>query len=101
MLNWRKILIPAAPKPTIKKTIFHFLQQKQIILPNPLKNFSDLTDFKKDLGLESLDVVEMILFLEQRYKINFDQATHIPCLNTVGALCDFTNALIQRETCLR
>ena len=92
ILNW---VSAKSDHRDIQRYIFQFLLRKKFLQAEDLPGLSAQTDFLQDLAMESLDVVELILSLEDRFGINFDQATHIPRLNTVEGLSNFTQELIQ------
>ena len=57
----------------------------------------DETHFEYDLGMDSIGIVELILHLERKFQIDFDQAEDIPRLDTLGALAQFTFQLAKGE----
>lgn len=55
------------------------------------------TRLKDDLGMDSMDIVELVVHLEKKFNIDINQAEHIPQLDTLGALTEFTFQLANRE----
>lgn len=77
----------------VQGLITNFLFQKNYISLKEVHLISPQTDFRNDLAMESLDVVELILQLEENFRVEFEEAREIPQLHTVGSLSQFTATL--------
>jgi acyl carrier protein len=68
-------------------------QIKQIIhekLGIETEKLRDGADFKDDLGVDSLDLIELRLEIEKRFSVNMPEET-AENLKTVGSLIEFVN----------
>lgn len=54
------------------------------------KDISEATDFYDDLGFDSLDCVELVLWIEHRYKFSISDSEVIHCA-TVGDVINLIN----------
>lgn len=77
----------------VEGLITNFLIQKKYISSKEAQRISPKTDFRKDLAMESLDVVELIIQLEEEFQVDFEEAREIPQLQTLGSLSQFTAKL--------
>ena len=58
-------------------------------------DITEATDFKDDLGLDSLDIVELLLQLEEEYGIHFDDVD-MTNITTVQDLLDAIEAQLNK-----
>ncbi len=68
-------------------------QIKQIIhekLGIEIEKLRDRADFKDDLGVDSLDLIELRLEIEKRFSVNMPEEI-AENLKTVGSLIEFVN----------
>ena len=54
------------------------------------------TNFKKDLGLDSFDFVNIICAIEEKYGVELEEDRYRR-LNTIGELIEYLNVLVQQE----
>lgn len=68
---------------------------RQIMLENyGIKDIDNSTDFKKDLGLNSFDLMNLVCLIEERYAIELDEEKYRK-MTTIGQMCDYLNTLIK------
>ncbi len=68
-------------------------QIKQIIhekLGIEIEKLTNRTDFKDDLGVDSLDLIDLRLEIEKRFSVNMPEEI-AENLKTVGSLIEFVN----------
>jgi acyl carrier protein len=90
ILNKRK---PSREPEGIRQEIMDFLKLHPIHGKCGLPALTEHTDLQYDLGLDSMDVVELILHLEKKYNLNFNQIENIPNLKTIGGIAHFTSGV--------
>lgn len=54
-------------------------------------------DFNKDLGLDSLDAVDMVIVLENAFKIKIRANYDPQQMRTMGDLCAFVQKLVEER----
>lgn len=70
---------------------------KDLILERIGRNVDKLEltqDITKDLGVDSIDLMDLIIGIETKYNIRFDDE-RIKSIKTVGDFLDYTNELIH------
>jgi acyl carrier protein len=68
---------------------------KQILSENyGIKDIDLNTDFKKDLGLNSFDLMNLVCLVEERYSIELDEEKYRK-MTTIGQMCDYLKTLIE------
>ena len=68
---------------------------RQILLENyGIKDIDNSADFKKDLGLNSFDLMNLVCLIEERYAIELDEEKYRKMI-TIGQMCDYLNTLIK------
>lgn len=72
-------------KQQIKELVIKIIIDKYLLEPVDILDNSHLKD---DLGLDSLDVLELAMDIENETKISFDDSD-IEGISTVGSLVDF------------
>ena len=58
-----------------------------------ITDISEGTDFKKELGLNSLDFMNLICIVEEKYGIELDEEKYRR-MTTVGELCEYLESLV-------
>ena len=51
------------------------------------------TDFKKDLGLNSFDFLNLICLFEENYNVELDEEKYRN-MSTIGELCEYLESLV-------
>ncbi|MBR4580971.1 MAG: hypothetical protein IKO32_07035 [Lachnospiraceae bacterium] len=51
------------------------------------------TDFKKDLGLNSFDFLNLICLFEEKYNVELDEEKYRN-MSTIGELCEYLESLV-------
>ena len=54
------------------------------------------TDFKRDLGLNSFDFLNLICIFEEKYNVELDEEKYRN-INTIGELCEYLEALVGTD----
>ncbi len=57
-----------------------------------LKDIEPETDFKRDLGLNSFDFLNLICIFEEKYNVELDEEKYRN-INTIGELCEYLESL--------
>lgn len=82
-------------KLTKQDLIQAIIQTTQERFPS-FKTIEPTTDFKEDLCLDSLDIVDVIMQIEKKYQINFDDQEDIPeSLSRLDKLASYTLDVIR------
>lgn len=79
----------------VRNAIVNYLTLAKQIGPQDPPSLSEEIDFQKDLGMDSMDIAELVIHLERVFKIDFYDADKIPPLHTLGRLTDFTYRLLN------
>lgn len=77
----------------VREVIVHFLIHSKENCQQASTSLPPETNLRNDLGMDSMDIVELVLHLEKHFGIDFDQAKDIPQLDTLGTLTEFTYQL--------
>lgn len=77
----------------IGQEIMDFLELHPICGKCGRSVLTEHTDLQYDLGMDSMDVVELILHLEKKYNLDFNQIENIPDLKTIGGIAHFTSGV--------
>ncbi len=54
------------------------------------------TDFKRDLGLNSFDFLNLICIFEEKYNVELDEEKYRN-INTIGELCEYLESLVGTD----
>lgn len=76
----------------IRQTIEEILIDHRWI--NPSRELDENADFQSDLGMDSLDKVEMIMDIEREYGISIPDY-HAERLTTVGNTIDYLQKILE------
>lgn len=77
----------------IGQAIMDFLVLHPIYGKFGRSGLTEHTDLQYDLGMDSMDVVELILHLEKKYNLDFNRIEKIPDLKTIGGIAHFTSGV--------
>ena len=67
---------------------------------NVMKNFPEIhteTDLIDDLGVDSVETLDLIAKIEQEFNINIDDAAKAASVRKVGELVDYIAALMKKK----
>lgn len=81
----------------VREAIIHYLIHSKDACQQASTSLPDETKLQDDLGMDSMDIVELVVHLEKKFGIDFDQANDIPKLDTLGTLTEFTYRLATKE----
>lgn len=77
----------------LKEMMGEYMDEEQ---KSKMSAITDDTDFVNDLNMDSIDMVDIIIKVENKYGIEI-QNEAIPKLNTVGKCLDFIQARIAEK----
>lgn len=72
---------------------------KELIVERIGRQINDLSldqDITKDLGVDSIDLMDLVIGIETKYSIRFDDE-RIKTIKTVANFLDYTNELISKK----
>lgn len=73
----------------VRQAIIDFLLLSKGSSKDASTSLSDETDLKNNLGMDSIDIVELMVHLERKYDLDYFEAENIPPLLTIGVIADF------------
>ena len=83
----------------IGQDIIEFLLRGSASGKNSFPRLSEHTDLQHDLGMDSMDIAELIVHLERKYQLDFNRVDNIPDLKTIGGIAHFTFAVAADQVC--